>query len=395
MADRFDTIRLGDEAEISRVITAQDVDAFVRLTGDTNPLHTDESFAAETNFKHRVVHGMLTASFISTVIGTKLPGEGALWFEQQTRFLAPVRIGEEVRVWVKVKHKSDAQRVVVLETVVFGEGGRRVIEGEARVKVLAREKKKATNMIEGQKGAVIISGASRGIGAAVARQLAARGHAVVINFQRSEEQAHDVAQEIVSLGGRAIFHQADISDRQAVDAMVARARAEFKGLDGAVNNASGVIEPKDFSALTWPEIEEHVNVQLKGAFNLTQTVLPDLLEQKHGVIVNISSIYADQPPPKLLPYSMVKAALVNFGKSLAVEFGPQGLRVNCVSPGMTSTDLISNVPEKIKVVTKMQTPLRRLAAPEDVAGVVAFLFSDDASFITGQNIRVSGGAIMS
>lgn len=139
--DRFETIHVDDEAEITRVITAEDVDAFVKLTGDTNPLHTDEAYVAQTSFRQRVVHGMLTASFISTVIGTKLPGEGALWYEQEMRFLAPVRIGEEIRVWVRVTHKSEAQRVVLLETIVFGEGGRRVIEGKGKVKVLEREER--------------------------------------------------------------------------------------------------------------------------------------------------------------------------------------------------------------------------------------------------------------
>lgn len=396
--DKLETIKVGDEAEISHVITAEDVDAFARLTGDNNPLHVDEAYAAETSFRKRVVHGMLTASFISTMIGTKLPGEGSLWYEQHTRFLAPVRIGERIRVWARVKHKSEAQRIVVLETVVFGEDGRRVIEGEAKVKLLQREKKKRADMSgmsEEIKGAVVISGASRGIGASIARTLAARGHAVVVNYHQSGESARALVEEIREAGGRAVACKADVADEEEVRRMVATAREAFEPFAGLVNNASGAIEAKDFTELTWDEMQRQIDIQLKGAFNLTRAVLPYLLDQKSGVIVNISSIYADNvPPPKLLPYNTVKAALVAFSKSLAVDYGPKGIRVNCVSPGMTETDLIANVPEKTKIVTKMQTPLRRLAATEDVAGVVAFLFSQEASFITGQNIRVCGGFTM-
>jgi 3-oxoacyl-[acyl-carrier protein] reductase len=249
-------------------------------------------------------------------------------------------------------------------------------------------------MAENQRGAVIVSGASRGIGAEVALSLAAQGHAIVVNFCHSERQAQSVLDEIRARGGRAITHGANVSDQQAVREMVARTHKEFGSFAGIVNNAAGLIEPKDFLDLTWDEVQTHIDVQLKGALNLTQAVLPYLLEQKYGVIVNIASIYADVPPPKLLPYSMVKAALLAFSKSLAGEYGPQGLRVNTVSPGMTTTDLIANVPEKIKLVTRMQTPLRRLGTPIDIAGVVAFLFQDEASFITGQNISVSGGMIM-
>lgn len=395
MNDKFDIINVDDEAEIFHVITNEDVDTFTKLTGDNNPLHVDKAYAADTTFKKPVVHGMLTASFISTIIGTKLPGEGSLWYEQHTLFLLPVWIGEKIRVWAKVRHKSLSQRVVVLETVVFGEDGRRVIEGEAKVKVIQQEKEKGVVMSNDLKGAVIISGGSRGIGAAISRALATEGYFVVINYLKGHDQARAVEEEIKKNGGRAMACSADISDDIAVEKMVEQIAAEVGVFSGIVNNASGPIHPMDFSALCWNDMQTHIDIQLKGAFNLSRAVLPYLVKQKKGHILNVASIYADNvPPTKLVPYNTVKAALVAFSKSLAVDYGPHGIRVNCVSPGMTVTDLISNVPEKTKMLTKMQTPLRRLAIPEDVSGLAAFLFSDQASFITGQNIRVCGGISM-
>lgn len=395
MTDNFEHIQVGDEAELSHRITGDDVNAFAKLTGDNNPLHVDAAYAAGTNFKRPVVHGMLTASFISTMIGTKLPGKGSLWYEQQTRFLSPVRIGEIIRVWAKVKHKSVSQRAIVLETVVFGEDGRRVIEGEAKIKVAELQKHEGVAMMSKEKGAVIISGGSRGIGAAISRALAAEGYFVALNYLQNEEPAMRLEQEIRTAGGAAKACRADIGDQDAVVRMVDEVLKDCGHLSGIVNNASGPIRPIDFVDLAWSEVQKHIDIQLKGAFNLSRAVLPHLVARKHGHILNIASIYADNvPPTKLLPYNSVKAALIAFAKSLAVDYGPMGIRVNCISPGMTMTDLIADVPEKTKMLTKMQTPLRRLAVPDDIAGLAAFLFSDRASFITGQNIKVSGGISM-
>jgi 3-oxoacyl-[acyl-carrier protein] reductase len=392
--DRLDTINVGDEAEIVHTISEADVDAFSRLTGDDNPLHMDEAFAASTSFQKRVVHGMLTASFISTIIGTRLPGPGAMWFEQTTQFLSPVRIGERIRVRARVRHKSVAQRIVVLETVVFGDDGRKVIEGEAKVKIIQQETQ-APQPSSAARKAVIISGAGRGIGAAIARQLAGAGHPVLINYLRDDEQANRVKRQIESQGGAAMVYKADVADEAEVRRMTQLAIETYGGLSGVVNNACGAILPHEFLELAWADVQRHLEVQLRGAFNLAQAALPNLLEQKGGVIVNIASVYADAVPPvKIIPYVAAKSALVGLSKSLAAEFGPQGIRVNTVSPGMTRSDFISNVPEKTKLATKMQTPLRRLAEVEDVAGTVRFLFSDAASFISGQNIRVCGGAVM-
>jgi 3-oxoacyl-[acyl-carrier protein] reductase len=395
--DRFDTTLVGDEVEFCRTITAKDVDAFADLTGDTNPLHMQDEFAVATSFRKRVVHGMLTASFISTMIGTKLPGAGALWFEQHLRFLAPVWIGEKIRVLAKVKHKSQAQRILSIETLVFGEDGRKVIEGEAKVKLLkpGTGEAEAGKLNEEPKGAVIVTGASRGIGAAIALELAAHGHPIVVNYARSPGEAEKVSNQIVQAKGVALPFRADVANPGEIDAMVKFAQEEFGTLEGVVNNASPRIDPFDFVGGNWEQIQRHLDIQVKGAFSLCRAVLPALLVKKSGVIVNIGSIFTDNVPPiKLFPYILAKAALVQMTRCLAAEFGPQGIRVNCVSPGMTDTELISNLPEKTKMLTKMQSPLRRLALPEDIAGVVAFLFSKRARHITGENIRVCGGIVM-
>lgn len=394
--DRFESIKVGDTAEILHTITNNDLDTFAKLTGDNNPLHMNDDYAATTSFKKRVVHGMLTASFISKMIGTRLPGEGALWYEQQLRFLAPARIGEKIRIYAKVKHKSVSQRILTIETLIYGDGERKLIEGDAKVRVLKPEKKdENTNLKEERMGAIIVTGASRGIGAAIAKQLALAGHPVVVNYAKSSELADDVVHHIKEQKGNAIAFQSNVADADSIKKMVDFAISEFKTVYGVVNNASHPIESMEFAKLSWTDVQAYLDVQIKGAFNLCQSVIPHFIENGKGSIVNIASIVADNVPPvNWLPYNISKAALVSLSRSLAVEYGPKMIRVNCVSPGMTQTDLIADIPEKTKMVAKMHTPLRKLATSEDIANMVTFLLSDKATHITGENIRVCGGIVM-
>lgn len=395
MADRLDQISVGDTAELEHRIRREDVQGFCDLTGDDNPLHMDDDFAQASGFGKRVVHGMLTASFISTIIGTKLPGPGALWYEQSIRFLRPVRLGETIRVQAKVLQKSVAQRLLVLETIVLGEAGDRVLEGQAKVKILQPKTEEKSAMGTAGNKAVIITGASRGIGAAIAKELAKAGHPVLINCSSSLAEANEVVAAIQADGGKAIVFQADVRDAGQVADMVEAAHAQLGPLAGAVHNASSPVNPIPLADLDWEHMEQHLDIQLKGGHNLLHALLPHLLAEGEGLFLSIGSTFADNVPPlQLAHYVAAKAALTAFTKCVAAEFGPKGVRAMCVSPGMTQTALIADVPEKAKMVAKVHAPLRRLGEPEDVAGLVAFLFSPAAVYLTGQNFRVSGGSVM-
>lgn len=395
MADRLDQISVGDTAELEHRIRKEDVQGFCDLTGDDNPLHMDDSFAKASGFGKRVVHGMLTASFISTIIGTKLPGPGSLWYEQSIRFLRPVRLGETICVQAKVLQKSVAQRILVLETIVLGEAGDRVLEGQAKVKILQPKAEEKSGVDTSENKAVIVTGASRGIGAAIAKALAEAGHPVLINYSSSLTEANEVVAAIQASGGKAMAFQADVRDAGQVAAMVEAAHTQFGSLAGVVHNASSPLNPVPLIDLDWEHMKQHMDIQLMGGHNLLHALLPYLLSGGGGLFLSIGSIAADNIPPlQQAHYVSAKAALIAFTKCVAAELGPKGVRAMCVSPGMTQTALIANIPEKAKMVAKVQAPLRRLGEPDDVAGLVAFLFSPAAAYLTGQNIRVSGGSVM-
>jgi 3-oxoacyl-[acyl-carrier protein] reductase len=390
----FNKIAAGDEACFHKKILDEDVEAFAKLSGDYNPLHMDAEFAHRTSFQRRVVHGMLLGNYVSTLVGMHLPGPGALWAQQNLRWRSPVFIGDEISITLKVTHKSEGTRTLSVEVLAVNQNGQTVLEGEGTVMVL--EEKKQTRDLPLCERVALVTGSSRGIGAAIAQALAEAGSGVVINFVRNESAASELQRVIESKGGRAIAIQADVADAVAVKQMVDRASNHFgQQIDVLVNNASGPIQARRFTETSWQEIQTHFDTQVRGAFNCAQAVLPAMLAAQSGRVINIGSIYTwNTPPVNLTGYVTAKAALKAFTRALAAELGPKGVRVNLVSPGMTETDLIADIPERLRKVQAMQTPLRRLATPADVARIVTFLCSEGADFITGADIPVCGGVAM-
>ena len=386
---------VGRTATITHTITAEDVQKFADLTGDDNPLHVNREFAEKTSFKGMVAHGMLSASFISTIIGKKLPGEGALWLSQNLEFLLPVRIGDTLEITGTVTAFSPSQSILDLQIQIVNQHRQTVLTGTSRVKVLkVEEPAPATSNAAGAKVA-LVTGASRGIGAATARRLARDGYAVIVNYHTDAASAEQLVTEIVQEKGSALACQADLLDEHAVDRLLRTTRERFGPITAVVNNASGKIVNRPFAETTGEDLTREMEMHYFAPLRVIRGVLPDFLAAGRGAVVNVGSIYADAtPPPQLLGYAAAKAALASATRSLAVEHGPRGIRFNTVAPGMTDTRLISEVPEKARLLSKMQTPLRRLATPEDVANTIAFLLSNDAAHITGETLRVCGGSVM-
>lgn len=390
----FSQIQTGDSAHLSKIVTAQEIEAFASVSGDYNPLHMDPAFASRTTFQRRVAHGMLVASYVSTLIGMRLPGAGALWARQNFQWLAPVFIGDRVDLTLTVTHKSMGTRTLAVEIKALNQDGKMVMQGEGSILVL--EQRKTARDLPLSERLALITGSARGIGAATALAIGAAGAAVVVNYLRSEPEAEEVCRTIRAAGGRAIALQADVADPDAVLRATERARQEFgKPVDVLVNNAGSPFLPRPAMQTTWEEMQAQLDIHLRGAFNCCKAVIGGMLEQNSGRIVNIgSTLTSTVPPPHWTGFVVAKSALKALTRSLAAEFGASGIRVNMVSPGITETDSIADLPERLRKVQAMQTPLRRLTTPDDVARAVTFLCSEGGEFITGADIPVCGGAVM-
>ena len=237
----------------------------------------------------------------------------------------------------------------------------------------------------------LVTGASRGIGRAIAAELAEAGCAVCINYLEHRAQAEELAEAIRSRGGSAIAVRADVADRAAVEAMVRTAEAALGPVTLLVNNA-GIAGQIQFQDMTDEQWNRYLAVNLGGARNAIQAVLPHMLHVKDGCIVNISSIWGLRGASCEVAYACTKAALIGLTRSLALELAPSHIRVNCVAPGVILTDMCANVAPDILAGMAEEAPLGRNGMPMDVAKAIAYLA--DAEFVTGQVLGVSGGYVI-
>jgi 3-oxoacyl-[acyl-carrier protein] reductase len=239
----------------------------------------------------------------------------------------------------------------------------------------------------------LVTGSSRGIGRAIALELAKRGFSVVINNDEKPQEKVEVMNEIKKIGQRAIYIQADVSDPDQVEEMIERVLNDFCRIDVLVNNA-GVVMDKKLENMSIEQWNRVLSVNLTGTFNCTKSVIKYMKEQGGGEIINIASVVGEIGNFGQSNYAASKGGVIAFTKTVAKEYAKDGILVNAVAPGFINTKMVQNIPERVMQKILDQIPLGRLGAPEEVAKLVCFLASDDANYITGQVININGGVYM-
>ncbi|MEE8298372.1 MAG: 3-oxoacyl-[acyl-carrier-protein] reductase [Thermodesulfobacteriota bacterium] len=236
----------------------------------------------------------------------------------------------------------------------------------------------------------LVTGGSRGIGKSIAKRLASEGAIVVINYMQNDSAANETKKEIEDAGGQATISKFDVSDFDTVHQEIDKIIEKFGGLHILINNA-GITQDTLLMRMKEDDWDSVISINLKGTFNCTRAVTRNMFKQREGRIINLTSVVGEMGNAGQTNYAASKAGVIGFTRACAREMAPRGITVNAVSPGFIKTDITDQLPEDMKKDYISKIPLNRFGTTEDVAGAVAFLTSDDASYITGEVFRVNGG----
>lgn len=399
-------------------ITDEVVRNFAEFSLDYNPLHLDSGFAKKCGYPQKVAHGVIQLAYLSRLIGMDFPGRGAMWMKQTVDWLRPVLIGDEIEIVLTVENYSSGTKTLELLIEISNQRNNKVMKGVAQVKLTrplpnyVNETRKApvntslpsqlkqkhvqnkftTKIIKSR--VALVTGSSRGIGAAIAKQLSYDGYKVVVNYRSDKVSAEGIVKEVRSSGGEAISVCADVTQPDQVDAMVKRIMWDWGRCDAVVHGASPPLPNLNVNNTTFKNINSYLNVYLGGATSLVKNTFLSMKDNKFGryVFLGTSAMFGT-PPSGMAAYVAAKEALWGYTKSIATEMGNYGITANMVSPGITITDLTADIPVRVKEVEAMKSPIRRLASPEDTSHQVSYLCSDYSGYINGMNIAITGGPI--
>lgn len=396
---------VGATATLTIDVTEQLIADFAAFSGDHNPLHLDDAYARQYGFPRRVAHGMSYASFLSTLIGTKLPGPGALWYAQIIRFVSPVYPKDTLLLSARVTAAEQQSRRLRLMITADNQGGQRVMEAECEV-VLPREKNGAAALPTQQSRTaplptdtkpsrvVLLAGASGDLGRAVTTVLARQGYAIGL-AGRDRHRLEDLASELGAAGAQSCVLEMDLRSDQSVTAAAARLEATYGSTDLVIHAASASLGSQSLRDVTPADLVNQAEVQSGGLLRLFRACGNGMIRRGNGQFVFVGSTVTHGVPMKgLSSYAAAKAAGASLVRSIAAEYGPAGIRANIVSPHFLETRLNAHVSEKARRLAAAQIPLRRLAQLQEIAEAIGFLASESSSYINGHDLIVDGGQTM-
>ena len=367
------------------------VKKFAEISGDENPIHMDAEYAKAYGYPRQVAHGALMLAAVSKMIGMEIPGPGAVWMNQSIEWTAPVFVGDQIDITAKIASISQGAGILRLDLEARNQKDELTMRGEAQVKVSEKlsgdaSSEKTTDRV------ALVTGGSRGIGAAIAQRLAQNGMSVAVNYRDDKDAAETVVKQVQDAGGTAWSFVADLNDALAAKTMASDVMGVYGRLDVVVHCAVPAINPRNVTNLNYADMEEHLKLTLGGAVSLVSAAQRGMTERGFGRFIFLgTSAMTSAPPPGWAAYLSAKQALWGLVRSMATELGPAGITTNMVSPGMTVTDLTADIPTRAKEVEAHRSPMRRLATSHDTAEMVAFLAGEGAGYINGANLPVSGG----
>ncbi len=338
----------------------------------------------------------LFVSSLSTFVGMCLPGRWTTFLSLDIQFKRQIFFRSDYKLVGRISVLSKSTGTLTEDLKITDEGGNEFAVASTIAKVASP--KAETVMMDtlqidyGLKGRVaIVTGSSRGVGAAIAKALASHRAKIVINYLNHGADASKVVADIEKAGAQAIAVKADISTREGVNDLVQQASSKFGRIDILVCNAVRDTRPIPFEETRWEDVQDDLDMILQSSFNAAQSVLPYFRKQGSGKIIQISTTFTDAPVVRQTKYITAKTALEGLTRSLAIELAPYNVQVNAIVPSLIETDLTRNLSPSFIESVKLQTPLGRNCEVTDVAYLAAFLASNQSNFITGQRIVVAGG----
>lgn len=383
---RFHT---GQSCRATVRVDAALVSSFVALSGDTNPVHVDAETAQRYGYARPVAHGAILIGVLSRLIGTELPGVGAIWMDQNIRWVRPVFVGDTVTVEVVVSAVSTGGGILRLAVVASNEDGETVMEGTANVKAAEPVGAMASHS---QATVALVTGGGGGIGGAVASRLAAAGIDVALTYHTNRDAVEASAMRVRDAGRACTTHEADLARTDWGEHLCSAVLSAHGHVDVVIHTAAPRVIPKPIAELSRADFDEHWNVGPGAAIDLVRLWSPGMIQRGFGRFIFIGTSALEGAHSKgWAPYLSAKHALRGFMRSAAFELGASGITCNLVSPGLTITELTSTIPARIKEVEARRNPMRRLPTPADTAALVAFLAGPEAGFINGADLPVDGG----